>query len=216
MPALDAIADFHDDLRSEAELRAAGDLEIDRGKVLRAVLLGVASRLPVLASLEQAVGSTLRGRPDEPGAADDVPKDRFFATAKNLTATRKDIERGVMKNLAALHELSTERLGAPLALIVYPRAYQYSAVESPRNWERHRYQVLGPYVREPFRYLQDVAGVLPYPVYSLLEVFKSSTEFPLFFEDDPHWNAAGARLVAESVAGFLEGVEWLPCEPAGG
>lgn len=206
------MTDFNDDLRYESELRAAGDLEIDQTKVVRAVLLAVSSRLPALGSLEAAARRLLRiGADGETDAGGDVPKDRFFVTARRLEATREDIERGVMKNLARLHELATRELGVPMALVVYPRAYQYSSDESPRNWERHRYQRLGPFVREPFRYFDEVAETLPYPVFSLLPAFESTERFPLFFEDDPHWNAAGARLAAESVARFLESSGWLPC-----
>ena len=40
---------------------------------------------------------------------------------------------------------------------------------------------------------------LPYRVINLLPVFEASDTFPLFWATDPHWNVAGARLVAQGV-----------------
>ena len=137
---------------------------------------------------------------DDGGTEAPLPEDRFFATARPLETTVADIERGVITHLAALHDLSMETLGAPLAVVVYPRAYQYSMEESPESWERHRYEPMGPWVREPFRYFRENGDRLPYPVLSVLGAFESADRFPLFREDDPHWNEAGARLMAETVA----------------
>ena len=61
--------------------------------------------------------------------------------------------------------------------------------------------VAGPHVQEPFRYFRDVEAQLPYPVFSLLPAFEQSTEFPLFFRDDPHWMEQMARNVTDPVEG---------------
>jgi hypothetical protein len=42
------------------------------------------------------------------------------------------------------------------------------------------------------------------PVYSLLPTFLETEVFPTCFEDDPHWNADGARVAAERIAEILE------------
>ena len=117
------------------------------------------------------------------------------------------------RNLESLDGFSRETLNAPLAVVVYPRAYQYSARESPENWEAHRYEVLGPWVREPFRYFQENRGELAFPVLSVLPAFEASEEFPLFQGDDPHWTAAGARLMARTVARWAAESGLIPCEP---
>ena len=116
-----------------------------------------------------------------------------------------------MTNLAAIHRHATDVLDVPMALVVYPRHYQYTGRESPDNWEANRYEVLGPYVEEPFRYFDEVRDELPYPVLSLLPAFAESEEFPLFLPNDPHWNARGARLAAEHVALWLSERGLIPC-----
>lgn len=48
-----------------------------------------------------------------------------------------------MRNLSRIHRCAEEVLRIPAALIVLTRAYQHSRLESPRNWERSRYEVGG-------------------------------------------------------------------------
>jgi hypothetical protein len=206
------MTDFHDDLLYEQRLREGGDLEIDAGEALVQGLVravpGLASYVPRL----QEIRSLFRARDgDGKGRGASLPEDRFFATAQPLEESEADIERGVIRNLDALHDLSTETLGAQMALVVYPRAYQYSLEESPRSWESHRYEAMGPWVREPFRYFREKGGRLPYPVLDTLSAFESADEFPLFREDDPHWNPAGARLMAETVARWTVESGLIPC-----
>ena len=83
--------------------------------------------------------------------------------------------------------------------MILPRAHQYSARESPRNWEEREYTRLGPHCREPFRYFDELRPRVAYPVVSLLPDFEGSEAFPLYLEADPHWNAAGHRLAAEAI-----------------
>lgn len=207
------MTDFNDDLRYERDLRAAGDLEVDHGTVVRDLLLAVSSSYPALDGIAEVWQRLWRSPAVDGELESDVPRDRFFATALSLGETWPDIERGVIKNLAQMHAYSDLQLGVPMALIVYPRAYQYSIRESPKNWERSRYRVLGPYVREPFRYFEEAEASLPYPVISLLPAFDQADDFPLFFEDDPHWNQDGARLAAGAVARELISRGLVPCMP---
>ncbi len=83
------------------------------------------------------------------------------------------------------------------------------------SWEPggDRYSVLGPFAREVFRYFREVEPSLPYPVVSLLPAFEGASEFPLFREDDPHWNQAGSRLAAHTVARELATRGLIPCDP---
>jgi hypothetical protein len=206
------MTDFHDDLRYERTLQSAGELEIDSARLLQQF---VDRRLPWL-SVDLAGATGLRGllrpgRPREIGGEPEMPSDRFFATKYPLEETRTWIESGVMKNLAAIHEFAADTLEAPMVLVLYPRAYQYSDRESPKNWEGRAYETLGPFVREPFRYFDEVAARLPYPSVNLLPAFELSKTFPLYFEDDPHWNRDGARLAGRAAAQAIGGLGLIPC-----
>ena len=101
-----------------------------------------------------------------------------------------------------------------MALVLYPRAYQYSETESPRSWEMPLHERLGPHVREPFRYFEERKGRLPYPVIDLFADFEGAERQPLFFGNDPHWNADGADTAARGLLGRLIEAGLLPCAKA--
>lgn len=208
------VTDFHDDLRYEQELLNAGDYEVDSSRLLQQL---IDRRLPWLGvDLAEVAGlpDLLRSRSPRNAEGDEteLPADRFFVTKYPLDETRAWIERGVMKNLAAIHDFATGTLGVPMVLVIYPRSYQYSDRESPKNWEARSYEVLGPFVREPFRYFEEVADELPYPVVNLLPAFEASETFPLYLEEDPHWNQEGARLAAKTAARAIQRLGLIPCE----
>ena len=206
------MTDFHDDLRYEILLRQGGDFELDTTRLLE-TMASLSGLAPYRNSdLLQAFVQLIRridGR--QPNAGVRLPTDRFFATSQPLERTREHIERGVMSNLGAMYQYAEDVLGSRMVLVTYPRGYQYTTRESPDNWEAEQYQPLGPHVQEPFRYFRDIQAHLPYPVFSLLPAFEQSTEFPLFFRDDPHWNRSGARLAAEHVARWLASKSLIPC-----
>lgn len=215
--ALD-MTDFHDDLRYEWRLREQREYDFDAVAV---VDRWIASAWPSAAGLLpvfRAVTGRLRGVDREQGVAllaglrVPGPEERFFVTARPLDETRPAIELGVMKNLSAIDRHAREVLDAPFALVVYPRAYQYSDRESPRNWEKG-YAPLGPYVREPFRYFAEVAPTLAYPVIDILPAFESSERFPLYFGNDPHWTEQGADVAAHAIFDALLARGLLPCRP---
>jgi hypothetical protein len=199
------MTDFHDDLRYEVQLREQRDFDVDTAAVLRRAL----ETSPALAGVAGPIVGVIDALPRRRRSGDrerllaDLevpgPTDRYFATNHPLEVSRPAIEAGVMKNLAEMDGLVRDVLGAEFSVVVYPRAYQFSRRESPNNWEASAYTVLGPYVGEPFRYFDEVGPSLPYPVISLMPTFAGSAEFPLFFGNDPHWNARGARLAAQAV-----------------
>ncbi len=210
------MTDFHDDLRYEWRLREQREYDFDSVAVAErwiAAELPIASRaLPAF----RAVTSQLRGV-DRSAAVELLaglkvpgPEERFFVTGRSLDETRPAIELGVMKNLAGIERHGREVLGAPFALVVYPRAYQYSDRESARNWEKG-YEPLGRYVREPFRYFAEVADTLAYPVIDILPAFESSDRFPLYFGNDPHWTEQGADVAARAIFEGLLARGLLPC-----
>jgi hypothetical protein len=130
-----------------------------------------------------------------------LPRQRFFATEHPLEETRPLLEP-VLANLERMAQ-AADRLGADFVVLLLPRAFQYSAEESPHNWEAAEYTVLGPYSREPFRYFDSIATELPFPVLSLLPAFEHTAVFPTCLADDPHWNADGHRVAAQAITDFL-------------
>lgn len=211
--ALDA-TDFHDDIRYELHLRREGDFEPDASEVVERLARQVAPGLfGERSALLGRIAALWRRPPPEPWEAPAFPgpKERYFVTAHPLERTREAIERGTARHLAEMADFSERVLDARMALVLYPRAYQYSPRESPMNWESDRYERLGPYVREPLRYFEERAGELPYPVLSVWEAFEQSAPFPLFFPSDPHWNEAGADFMARSLETELLAEARVPC-----
>lgn len=213
------MTDFHDDLRYERALREDRDFDLDTGAVLRRLIAtelpwakGLLAPVAVVAGELRGKGESDRGQSlanlDFPG-----PNDRYFITEHPLERTRPAIELGVVKNLAELQAFADESLGAPTALVIYPRAYQYSGRESLENWEAHLHTRLGPHAREPFRYFAERAGELPYPVIDVLPAFEASQQFPLYFRTDPHWTRLGAGVAARAVFDALRERGLLRCEP---
>ncbi len=212
------MTDFSDDVRYQEALERGGDLEPDPWVVVHKL---IAMYLPAVAAnlgdLED-LGIRVRRRTTSQGRGTgrltaSFAGEKYFVTNHPLAQTVQDIERGVIKNLEALNRFCRDVLHVPMVLVIYPRAYQYSLEESPNNNERGLYEPLGPYVLEPFRYFEQKQAELPYPVISLLDDFRNAETSPLFFEDDPHWNAAGAELAAEAVSRRLMERGLVPCGP---
>lgn len=207
------MTDFTDDAEYEERLRRNEKFDPDVWGAWEGLLRQHFAWLPLDAGVMERVGALLRYHPEEEHVKFRGMRhgERFSVTKWPLSETQADIERFVMRNLLDLHKYSTEILQSPMALVVEPRAYQYTARESPRNYEAYAYQPLGPYVREPFRYFDEVKEKLPYKVYSLLPAFEGAKEFPLYHEDDPHWNNAGNHLAGINVAEFLIRERLVPC-----
>jgi hypothetical protein len=214
------MTDFRDDLHYEYALQTEQELDTQEAALLQQFWAMHLPRFAIgvndFATILDLVRFTAPSAAPTAAAAvtaEPIPEDRFFITNQPLEQTRHDIERGTMRQLAALHHYVTEELGCRFVLVVYPRAYQYSVRESPDNWEGHCYQPLGPYVREPFRYFAEVRHDLPYPLVDLMPAFENTDEFPLFFAYDPHWNAAGADFAARAVLDSLCDRGLLPARP---
>ena len=219
------MTDFHDDLRYEQALRDQGDFEVDVGGVLRRV---VASRLPAAGgwggffdavALEVRVAEAEEDASVTPLVGKHVfpsRQDRYFMTRVPLEQSRAAIERGVMKNLGELAALGQDVLDVPMALVLFPRAYQYAPDESPRNWEAKAYAG-HTHLRAPFEYFAERAPGLDYPVFDLWDDFEAAEArvqggaAPLHFVTDPHWTGAGARVAAEGVWRRLVEAGLVPC-----
>ncbi len=132
-----------------------------------------------------------------------IPQDRFFIVNQPLARSRA-LMAETESNLLAIHDYCRDVLKCPFILIMPPRHFQYTDRECLNNWEALRYQPLGPYVKMPFLWLEEVKARAPYSIYSLFDDFKNATEFPLYFDDDPHWTPAGHRVVARALMRILE------------
>ena len=207
------MTDFRDDLLYEDSLEKKGwELEPDvptlMWQAVRYSLQEMYGDNKVADRLQAAVRRDARSPTARPG----VPGERFFPLLYPLKDTKAMMERGTMKYLEQLRAYSKQTLKVPMAMVIFPRACQYSKTEAPKNWE-HDCPVVGAHVKEPNRYLASVKGKLGFPVIDLLPSFEASKIFPLYLEDDPHWTPAGATLAAATAARGLMDEGLLPCTP---
>jgi len=126
------------------------------------------------------------------------PIRRFFVTDKPLSETKSYFVY-IQNSIDKIYYFSKNELGAKFILFVFPRGYQYSDKESPNNWEKSEYQVLGPFAHEPFKYFEQIKFKVSYPIISLLPNFQNSNVFPTVLDDDPHWNEAGNKIAVDAI-----------------
>ena len=107
-----------------------------------------------------------------------------------------------MDSIDAIRTFVESELGAQLFVVHDVRAFQYTDRESPKNWERDQYTALGPHVLVPFLFLEREMLRRGLSYLSLLEQFETTDLFPVYFEDDPHWNEAGTQLAAKAILEF--------------
>lgn len=208
------MTDFHDDLRYEDALRHLGHFSIDSTRIITHLLRRFFPGLYRFHESDIMPGELriLTSGHQKDALDYKVPGEYFFITKAPLEETRELIERGVMKNLLEMYHYARNTLKSEMVVVIFPRAYQYSGRESPNNWERAKYEVLGPYAQEPFEYFEEVRDSLPFKIINLLPDFQDTDRFPLFFDDDPHWNVVGARFVAERFLDYAEELSLIPCE----
>ena len=129
--------------------------------------------------------------------------DHWFILRHPLELTRSyfDLSFGYVREIAA----EAEAIGSEFVLVVTPRFFHWSDRECPRNWESMRYRLDEPHEYAYFEYFDAVAESAGFRVLSLLPAFQATDEFPLVFPNDPHWNAAGHRFVARTLADYLVG-----------
>jgi hypothetical protein len=138
-----------------------------------------------------------------------IPPERFFITNRPLEESRPFLGP-VEENIRAIHRHCRDALGCEFVLVLTPRSYQYSDRECPANWEADNYTVLGPYVKEPEKWLASFQETVDFPCHSLLEDMRRATAFPLYFGDDPHWTEAGHEVIARGLLRVLKEDGLLP------
>jgi hypothetical protein len=114
-----------------------------------------------------------------------------------------------LRNIEAVAS-GVEAAGARFVLVVVPRYHHWSQRECPQNWELSAYGTNEPYQYEYFRFFEERRSTARFPIYDLLPPFKQTTEFPLVFPNDPHWNPAGHAFVARTMLEYLRGAGLIP------
>ncbi len=133
-----------------------------------------------------------------------VPEQRYFIVNQPLEKSRKYLHE-IESNIRRIEAFARENLKAKFALVLLPRHIQYNPRETPRNrLEPGEYDPAGPYVMEPFAWLEEFKQKVKFPVFSLLDDFKNSGIFPTCYETDPHWNKQGHAVAARGVLRILE------------
>jgi hypothetical protein len=137
-----------------------------------------------------------------------MPTRRFFVALQPLGASLPDMKE-TERHLERINAYCQHTLGVPFLIVLLPRHFQYSDRESPHNWEKDEYEILGPYVGEPWKWLDAYKVRSGIPCFNLRAAFESAAQFPLCFDHDPHWNPAGCRVAADAIVQFLESQNFL-------
>jgi len=130
-----------------------------------------------------------------------IEANRWFILRHPLKKTRPYLEAtlGYVREIAA----EARAIGSDFVLVVPPRYFQWSDRECPKDWAAYMRDLDEPYEYAYFEFFDEVADEVDFPIKSLLPEFQATTEFPLVFEGDAHWNPAGNRFVAEAIADYL-------------
>lgn len=131
-----------------------------------------------------------------------VEHNRYFILRHPLTLTRPylDATRDRVLSIAA----RCRTAGAAFLLVVLPRFQHWDPSEAPQidlaseGFARHE-----PYQDVYLDYFASPAETPGLRVFSLLPAFRASTERPLVFAADPHWNERGNALAACALAEHL-------------
>ncbi|HXG00817.1 MAG TPA: hypothetical protein VNL69_08520, partial [Bacteroidota bacterium] len=137
-----------------------------------------------------------------------VERNRFFIFRHPLESTRQYFEQtlGNISRLAA----KVKADGAEFLLVVAPRFQHWNPGECPNNWEKGEYALAEPYQFEYLRFFDEAANRVSFRVLNLLPAFRASKDFPLVFEDDPHWNERGHRVVGMRLAEYIISEQIIP------
>ena len=155
------MTDFHDDIKYHNLLNRKGMWPI--ADVFPITFLAVRKVVRKYIKID-GLYESMYGEPE--------PAARFFITEKPLSETRPYFSY-IRENIEKINEYSKSTLEAKFILLLFPRGYQYSEKESPNNWEKSEYQILGPYAHEPFKYFEEIKQNVDYPIHSLLSDFQN-------------------------------------------
>lgn len=195
------MTDFGDDLYY-GELLANLDARSSRRVTLWGIAVKKLSAALGVHDLRCWMWSNLAGQPFQPRRCKPRDQGRFFYLEQPLEQSEPQLQF-TWNVLTDTHEYASE-LGAAYVLLILPRYQQYNPAECPDDWEGD-FPDRSPHLLAPFEFFDQQAATAPFPVHSLLEVFRDCGEYPTTFPDDPHYNETGHRIAAEAILGFLEG-----------
>ena len=131
--------------------------------------------------------------------AGDVTKDRYAVTRVEAADDEGKHWERTLGYISKINELCLEN-GIRFLLVAYPYGHQVSSEE----WSggRHlfgfeRGEVYSSRADDILREFAESEGI---EFVSLFDAFKDSSEYPLYFPYDGHFNAKGHRLVGEVLA----------------
>ena len=128
-------------------------------------------------------------------------RDVFFIYEHSLERTRPYFQRTLEHINAIAREARND--GARFMAIVTPRFHHWNRSECLRNREKGRYRLDAPFQFEYFRFFDEVRDSVEFPIMNLLSAFQNTHEYPLVFDDDPHWNEHGNEFVARVISDSL-------------
>ncbi len=183
------MTDFHDDIKYQLMLNKKG-------------IYWFYDKIPITLGVIKNLFPNIYWKIHRWSIGKKLPRQRFFMSENPLLETEKYF-KDIMRNIEKINKYAKEQK-TEFILIIFPRHYQYNAKESPNNWEKGQYTLLGSYSTEPFRYFDGLKSIVDFPIYSLLEDFQKTKIFPTTFNDDPHWNEAGNRVAANKITRILK------------
>jgi hypothetical protein len=139
----------------------------------------------------------------EPVIFEGRPENRFFIYRYPLERTATYFE-ATFRHIEATAS-AADGGGGRFALVVAPRYHHWNPRECPYDWQRGAYGVDEPFQHEYFRFFDQKRAAAAFPIVDLLPAFQKTTEAPLVFPHDPHWNPQGHAFVARTLADALIG-----------
>jgi hypothetical protein len=126
-----------------------------------------------------------------------LENNRFFIYRHPPTVTIPFFDQ-TMKNIQSVAD-SAENIGCKFVLAVIPRYQHWNVGECPDDWEADKYARNEPYQFDYLRYFDGRAGDVDFHIYNMLADFQATTEFPLVFKHDAHWNERGHAFAARAL-----------------
>lgn len=126
---------------------------------------------------------------------------RWFHFRNPPEVTRPYFEL-VLSHVRKAAEMARE-IGCRFVFVAAPRYPQWNLRECPARPESGGYGDNEPYQFEYLKFFDEASGREAFEIFGLLPAFKATTEFPLCFPNDPHWNRQGCDFVARTLADYL-------------
>lgn len=139
----------------------------------------------------------------------------LWTESKYLLTFQKDAHREMewSRTLEAIHQVQAEarKMGARYVMVIHPDQCQINADLRTRVQQEYHLNPEDFDLDLPQRYLKEDCEQQGIPCLDLLPVFREQGDKgELYHFRDSHWNDAGNRLAAESIAMFLHSQSLIP------